>query len=53
MLHSKPFAPLPLPFIARAPFLRFGTKRSRAFANASFTNSVLPITVPSAKYLTR
>ncbi|MEX1048330.1 MAG: hypothetical protein WED15_02295 [Akkermansiaceae bacterium] len=27
--------------------------RSRAPANASFTNSLLPITAPSVKYLTR
>ena len=53
ILHRWPFAPLPLPLIARAPFFRFGPNRSRAFANASFTNSLLPITAPSVKYRTR
>ena len=52
-LHSSPFAPLPLPRIARAPSLRLALNRSRARANASFTNSLLPITAPSVKYLTR
>jgi hypothetical protein len=41
----------PLSFLA--PSLRFGPKRSRAPAKASFTNSLLPITAPSVKYLTR
>ena len=51
-LHSNPFTPLPLPRIARAPSLRLALNRSRARANASFTNSLLPITAPSVKYLT-
>jgi hypothetical protein len=50
-LHSSPFAPLPLPLITRAPFLRLQLNRSRDRANASFTNSLLPITAPSVKYI--
>jgi hypothetical protein len=48
-LHSTPAADVPLPRIRRAPSFRFTEKRSRAAANASFTNSLLPITAPSVK----
>jgi hypothetical protein len=48
-LHSTPFAALPAPRIRRAPSLRFSVNRSRAAANASFTNALLPITAPSVK----
>ena len=53
MLHSTPFAAAPLPRILRAPSLLLSENLSRAPANASFTNSLLPITAPSVKYLTR
>jgi hypothetical protein len=36
-LHGRPFAPLPLPLIARAPFLRLALNRSLARANAYLT----------------
>jgi hypothetical protein len=52
-LQSTPFAALPLPLIARAPSFRFGPNLPRACMNTSFTNSLLPITTPSVKYLTR
>lgn len=45
-LQSTPFAPLPLPFIARAPSFLFAPNRSLALAKASFTTSLLPITAP-------
>jgi hypothetical protein len=48
-LHSIPAAGFASPRIFRAPSLRFGPKRSLALANASFTNSLLPITAPSVK----
>jgi hypothetical protein len=53
MLQSAPAAGAPLPRSLRAPFLRFGGKRSLAAAKVSFTNVLLPITAPSVKYLTR
>jgi len=46
-LHSTPTAGLPLPRICRAPSLRLGPNRSRAFVNAWFTDALLPITAPS------
>ena len=46
-LHSVPAAAAPLPRIFRAPSLRALLNRSRAFANASFTNERLPISAPS------
>ena len=50
-LHNTPPAGAASPFNVLAPSLRFGPKRSRAFANASFTNSLLPITAPSVIHL--
>ncbi len=44
--YGNPFTPLLTPLIARAPSLRFALNRSRARANASFKNSLLPITQP-------
>ena len=52
-LHNTPFAAAPLPRIRRAPSFLLVENLSRAPANASFTNSLLPITAPSVKYLTR
>jgi hypothetical protein len=52
-LHKTPAAAAPAPRIFRAPLLRFAPNRCRAPSNASFTNSRLPITAPSVKYLTR
>jgi hypothetical protein len=48
-LHKIPLAAAPPPFSFRAPSFRFAPNRSRALANASFTNSLLPITAPSVK----
>lgn len=53
ILHSIPFAGTPLPRIFRAPSFLLAVNLSRTRANASFTNSLLPITAPSVKYLTR
>ena len=53
ILQSSPAAGAPFPRIRRAPSFRFAVNRSRAPANASFTKSLLPITAPSVKYLTR
>lgn len=53
MLQSVPAADLPLPRIRRAPSFLLSVNLSRAPANASFTNALLPITAPSVKYLTR
>ena len=53
MLHSVPAAGAPLPRIRRAPSFLLSVNLSLAAANASFTNSLLPITAPSVKYLTR
>ncbi len=50
---DRPPAADALPFILLAPSFRFAPNRSRAFAKASLTNSSLPITAPSVKYLTR
>jgi len=48
-LHRVPLAAALPPLSFLAPSLRLGPKRSRALANASFTNSLLPITAPSVK----
>jgi hypothetical protein len=52
-LHKAPFAGAASPFSRLAPSLRFEPNRSLALANASVTNSLLPITAPAVKYLTR
>lgn len=52
MLQSTPFASAPLPRIFRAPSFLFSVNLSRALANTSFTNPLLPITYPSVKYRT-
>ena len=52
-LQSTPAAGAPFPRNFLAPSFRFSVNRSRAPANASFTNSLLPMTAPSVKYLTR
>jgi hypothetical protein len=51
-LRSNALAAAPLLRIFLASSLRFGPNRSRAPAKASFTNSLLPITAPAAKYRT-
>lgn len=52
MLQSTPFASARLPRIFRAPSFLFSVNLSRALANTSFTNPLLPITYPSVKYRT-
>ncbi|TAG08118.1 MAG: hypothetical protein EAZ42_11755, partial [Verrucomicrobia bacterium] len=47
MLHNTRAAALPHPRMRLAPSLRRAGNRSRALANASFTNTLLPITAPS------
>jgi hypothetical protein len=48
-LHNESLAGAASPLILLAPSLRFGPKRYRALAKASFTNSLLPITAPAVK----
>ena len=52
-VHKIPLAAAAPPLSLLAPSLRFGPKRSGTLANAEFTNSLLPVTAPSVKYLTR